>query len=188
MIPLVRCRVCGFITTEKKLKDKCAACGAPRSAFIPYTDAVSERRRRILDLNLHPMVVHFPQAFATFIFALSITPFIFKGYLQDLFVSSTKVLSLILPLAVAASFLAGYLDGKIRFKKVQRSPILKKKISLAAILVIASLALAFLTWLGDLSLPGTQAAVIGLALVTFVSSLVLGVLGQKILGSAMPGD
>jgi len=134
------------------------------------------------------MVVHFPQAFATFIFALSITPLIFKGYLQTLFLSSIKVLSLVLPLAVAASFLAGYLDGRTRFKKVQRSPILKKKIVFAAILVIVSLALALLTWLKALSLPGTQAAVLALALVAFVCSLVLGVLGQKILGSAMPGD
>ncbi len=188
MTALVRCRACGFVTRENKLKDKCAACGAPRSAFVPYTDAVSERRRRMLDLNLHPVLVHFPQAFSTFVFALSITLLIFKGDLKDIFVSSIKVLSPVLPIAVAASVAAGYLDGKTRFKKVKRSPILKKKIALAAILLVVSLALAFLTWLSDLSLVGNRAAATTLALGAFACSFFLGLLGQKILGSAMPGD
>ncbi len=79
MNPLVRCRVCNYVTAESKLGDRCPACGAPRAVFEPYTDRISGRRRKILDLHLHLIVIHFPQAFSAAVLALAFTPLIFRG-------------------------------------------------------------------------------------------------------------
>ena len=63
MRKLVRCKACGFIMQENELREKCPACGAPKTVFEPYTDTVGEKRRRLLDMDLHPMMVHFPTSF-----------------------------------------------------------------------------------------------------------------------------
>jgi len=188
MTPLVRCKVCGFITAEGKLGDKCPACGAPRAAFEPYTDPVSERRRKFLDLTIHPIGVHFPQAFAASLVVLSITPAIFTGRLRALFLSTEEVLSWFLPLLVAAAILAGFLDGRMRFKKIRRSPILKKKIVLAALFFSFSLALALVIWLGAAATHGFSVWVTLLALLGFVCSFILGLLGSQVEGAIIPGD
>ncbi|MGA2532302.1 MAG: rubredoxin-like domain-containing protein [Candidatus Aminicenantales bacterium] len=188
MTPLVRCKVCGFVTAEGKLGDKCPACGAPRAAFEPYTDPVSERRRKFLELTIHPVAVHFPQAFAASMAVLSITPAIFSGTLRDLFLATETILSLFLPFLVAAAILAGLLDGRMRFKRVLRSPILKKKIVLAALFFASSLALALVIWLKAVPVDGFSVWVTLLALLGFLCSFILGLLGTKVAGAIIPGD
>jgi hypothetical protein len=85
--------------------------------------------------------------------------------------------------------LAGLLDGRARFKKIRRSPILKKKIVLALLFLGFSLGLAVIVWTKtfDDSL-GFDIWVTVLALGTFVCSFVLGLLGTKVAGGIMPGD
>ena len=63
----LKCKACGYIIDEKKLGDVCPACGVPRKAFEPWTDDMSPRRRTLLTLNLHPIALHFPQAFSAMI-------------------------------------------------------------------------------------------------------------------------
>ncbi len=188
MSPLTRCKVCGFIMAEGGLKDKCPACGAPRSAFEPFVDRISWRRRQFLNLNIHPIAVHFPQAFASTLLVLTVAPLVFRGTLRDLFVSTAKVLSLFLPLLVAFSFLVGYVDAKRRLKSIRRSPILIRKIVYACFLFVFSTALALLIWIKGLSAPGALAGGIILALGAFISSFFLGLLGSQLLQTAMPGD
>jgi uncharacterized membrane protein len=188
MTPLVRCKVCGFVTTEGRLNDKCPACGAPRSAFEPFADRISWKRRRFLNLNIHPIAVHFPQAFASFLLVLIIAPLLFGGTLRDLFFSTAKVLSLFLPLLVAASMLVGYFDAKSRLKKIRRSPILVKKVIYSSLFLVFSVALALLIWLKGLYTPGIIAGEIILALGTFIFSFLLGFLGSQLISTAMPGD
>jgi hypothetical protein len=188
MSQLLRCKACGFLTTEEKLGAVCPACGVPRSAFEPYADPLSARRRKILELNLHPIAIHFPQAFAVSILALTISPFVFSGSLETLFLSAAKVLSLILPAVVILSFLTGFVDGKNRFKKVRRSVILKKKIILAVLFFLFSLALALLMWIGGVSSQGLVLVSIALAVGAFVCSFFLGNLGSRIMTSILPGD
>jgi len=188
MSQLLRCKACGFLTTEEKLGAVCPACGVPRSAFEPYADPLSARRRKILKLNLHPMVIHFPQASAVSVLALTITPLVFSGSIETLFLSTAKILSLILPVVVISSFLTGLLDGKNRFKKVRRSLILKKKIILAVLFFLFSLALALLIWIEGLSGQGLILISIGLAAAAFGCSFFLGILGSKIMTSILPGD
>jgi hypothetical protein len=130
---LVRCKVYGYITAEKKPREKCPACGAPRATFEPYKDRVSERRRRILNLTIHPIAVHFPQAFAVSVLVLLLAPFVFSGKVDDRFIGTAKILTLFFPLVVAASFVAGLYDGKTRFKQIQRSPILRRRLVFASL-------------------------------------------------------
>ena len=188
MSPKVRCKVCGYITAEKKLGDKCPACGALRAVFEPYTDRISARRRRYLNLTIHPIAVHFPQAFAASVLVLSISPLVFRGKVEDFFVSGLKFLSLFLPLLVALSLLVGWLDGRVRFKKIGRSLILKRKLALASLFLVLSIALALLVWLKGVDDTGPLALVILVALAAFVCSFLLGLLGTKIYNSEWPGD
>lgn len=133
------------------------------------------------------MVVHFPQAFSVSVLVLSFTPLIFRGKAEDLMVGTLKILALVLPLAAAASFGAGLIDGRTRFKRIRRSPILKRKLVLASLLFLSSLGTALLLWLNGAPNSGTL-PIIMLAVVAFICSLGLGLLGNKITNSEMPGD
>ena len=186
MSPLLRCRVCGYISAENKLADKCPACGAPRAAFEPYTDRISERRRKLLNLRLHPMLVHFPQAFSVAVLALAMAPLIFTGTAEDLLYATLKILALALPASTAASLAAGVFDGTTRFKQIRRSPILKRKLVLSSLLFVSSAAEALVIWLGSGPDAGTVPVIV-LALIAFFCSLALGSLGMKVAYSEMPG-
>jgi uncharacterized membrane protein len=185
---LVRCKVCGYITAEKKLGEKCPACGAPRAVFEPHTDRVSERRRRILNLTIHPIAVHFPQAFAASVLILLLAPLVFRDKIDALCIDTAKILSFFLPLVVAVSLLAGLYDGKTRFKKIQRSPILKRKLVFASLFFLSSLGLALMVWLKGIPSTGLNAVIFLAAFVAFVCSFVLGLLGTQIVNSELPGD
>ena len=187
MNPLLRCRVCGYVTAGKNLGDKCPACGAPRAVFEPHTDRISERRRRLLNLHLHLMLVHFPQAFSVAVLILALAPPIFTGEAEGLLFGTLKIMALALPASAAASMAAGIFDGRTRFKKIRRSPILKRKLVLSSLLFITSAALAPVLWLGS-GPEANEIPVIALALIGFFCSLGLGSLGIKVATSEMPGD
>ena len=55
---MVRGKVCGYITFGV-LGDKCPACGAAKTAFEPYIDNMAQPRRKILNLQLHPIAGNF---------------------------------------------------------------------------------------------------------------------------------
>lgn len=185
---MIRCKVCGYITSEKRLGDKCPACGALRAAFEPYKDRISVRRRRYLNLTIHPIAVHFPQAFGASVFVLSLAPVVFRGKVEDFLVRGLKFMSLFLPLLVALSLLAGWLDGRVRFKKIGRSMILKRKLVLAFLFLTFSIILALLVWLKGVDGSGARALIILVALAAFVCSFLLGLLGTRIYNSEWPGD
>jgi hypothetical protein len=62
MKEFVRCRPCGFVMEAGKLGDVCPACGLPRKVFEPYREKVSRNRLMLLNLDLHPIVIHLSQA------------------------------------------------------------------------------------------------------------------------------
>ena len=88
MAELVKCKSCGYVMEAGKLHDSCPACGVPAKMFEPFTDPVSSKRRSILALHIHPVLVHFPQAFAFFLFALSAASLALKGPARDSVISS----------------------------------------------------------------------------------------------------
>lgn len=121
------CSVCGYIIEPGHDPDVCPACGFPKTAFKPYIDKISPKRRKILDLHLHQIIIHFPQAFALFMFFLLGSHFLLTGHWQMAFLVTAKIMSIFLPFAVLAAILSGYIEGTTRFKRVD-TPALRAKI------------------------------------------------------------
>jgi rubredoxin len=184
---MIRCKACGYITKEGKLGDRCPACGAPKSAFEPYNDPMSRPRRRVLNLQLHPIATHFPITFMVAALVFSIVTPIVPGEGHQLLAGTTKIITLITPLLVIITFWVGWWDGRIRFRKISNSQILKKKILYAISLFIVSVALAIVVWIGAFETPGFIAGVILLSAAAVVLVFLLGLLGTSILEAAFPG-
>jgi O-antigen/teichoic acid export membrane protein len=184
---MMRCKACGYLMKEGETGDRCPACGAPRTAFEPATDPLARPRRRLLSLQLHPVAVHFPVALATatLVFSLAI-PFL-TGEGKNLLVSAAKLLALLLPFLAAAAFLAGWVDGRARFRKIRNSAILKRKIGYAAVLLAVSSGLAAAVWAGGYGTVGATLAAILLSAAAVGCVYVLGRLGTSIVGSALAG-
>ena len=178
----VICKACGYVMEEKNLKDRCPACGVDRKAFEPWQSRVSEARENLLKLDIHPVMVHFPQAFC-----YSIPIFMLLGLLsaplkEPLF-NAARVLAVGLPLAVIGSILTGILDGVTRFKKLT-SLSLTRKLVLAATLFISS---GLLSWLVLVSGFGRLPLVLGLLALSMACSAMLGLIGSRIATAKLPG-
>jgi O-antigen/teichoic acid export membrane protein len=187
MTKLVRCKSCGYLMPEGKLKDQCPACGVPAKMFEPFEDTIGEARRKVLDAHLHPIAVHFPTAFAASLVVLTVAALIFTGRARELLVCTSQLMSLFLPLLVLAAFLLGVMDGRTRFRSVGRSQILKMKVLYGALFFVFAVGLTLAVWLwGAGSVAGLIAAIV-LAALAFASSTVLGLLGTRLLNAAFPG-
>lgn len=184
---LVRCKVCGYIMEEGKLGDVCPACGALSKVFEPYEDPISERRRRILKMDLHPIAVHFSVAFAASLVVITIVSSVAKGRVEELFTATTKIMTFFTPIMVLASFLTGLVDGKIRFRRLDRSPILKRKIVLGIVLFLSTIGLAFIVWIGEFAGLIYSLLSIAVALVSLVCAFLLALWGSSIKDSAFAG-
>jgi uncharacterized membrane protein len=187
MKKLVRCKACGYIMSESSLKDKCPACGVPSSMFEPYIDPMSESRRRILSFDLHPVAVHFAVSFAVAILVFSAATFFFRGPVEGFLICTLKVMALLLPVLVLIAFLVGLLDGKTRFRRLERSQILKKKMIYGGIFFVFSVGLALFLWLAGIGSVILTSIAVVLAVVTVGCTVMLALLGIKILNAALPG-
>lgn len=184
-IPM-RCKACGFITDKDKIKDVCPACGVPAKMFEPYKYMVSVKRRRILDLHTHPVLVHFPQAFSVLLFLLAFAAFFVPAFLQEMLASTARVLSVLLPFFLVAAIAAGLLDGKIRFRKVT-TPLLKKKIILSLIFFLTSVVMAALALKGQFFMAPEHLFFTVLAGVIMLCGAFLGLIGGTLLDAKFPG-
>jgi rubredoxin len=136
---LVRCRVCGLIIDESKLKDKCPACGFPRTVFEPYEEKMSIKRKKLLNLDLHPILVHFPEAFSTIIFLLTLFTLIAPALYRDQILGTILILSFLLPFFTVLAIFSGIIDGKTRFKKLKTILLIRKIIIGTIFLILAIL-------------------------------------------------
>jgi uncharacterized membrane protein len=134
---LVICKSCGFVMDKAKVKDKCPACGVPAKIFQPYTDTISAHRRFLLSLDLHPVLVHFPQAFSATMLLLALATFVLGGEIRDKLIATMTVIGVVLPVTVLLAFIAGLIDGKTRFRRVT-TPILTRKIVFGGLFFIVS--------------------------------------------------
>jgi hypothetical protein len=184
---LVRCKICGYVMPEGKLKDKCPACGVAAKAFEPWEDPLSAERRRALDLDLHPIAVHFPTAFVVSLIVIFAVGLAFTGMAAELFLCAGRLMSLFLPLLVIAAFLLGLKDGTVRFRSVGRSEILKKKVLFGLLFFALSLALPLVVWLWGVDGPAPLAVALALSAAGLACNVVLSLLGTSVLNSAMPG-
>jgi len=86
-----------------------------------------------------------------------------------------------LPFAVLLSFLAGLLDGKIRFRKVT-TPLLKAKIIFGTIMFLLACAIALAA-----AFHPSVILIMALSAPAVGCATCLGLLGVRLLNSAFPG-
>ena len=185
----VRCKACGFIMNQDKLGEVCPACGVPKTAFEEYKDPMSEKRKRIIDMHMHPIIIHFPQAFGiaipAFIVLGLILNFISEHPFSELFFSAVAVLIFFLPLSAAVAIIAGIIDGHTRFKKLN-TIILKQKIVTGMILLVLSAIMAVYSLIDPVT-SSSFIFVFILSLLCVPCQIMLGQLGSKIMDSKLPG-
>jgi hypothetical protein len=186
MKEMVICKSCGFIMEKGKVGDRCPACGVPSKMFQPHDERISPRRKLLLSLDIHPVLVHFPQAFSATILLLSIAGIVIHGYLQMWVLSTLRTMAVVLPFTIAISFAAGLFDAKIRFRKVT-TPLLKKKIILGSIFFLFSCAIAAAVLNLPFTLPLNYLVIIGLSLPALGCAAGLGLIGTSLLPARFPG-
>jgi uncharacterized membrane protein len=189
MKDLIKCKACGYIMGKGKLGDTCPACGVPKTAFEDYRETMSEKRKRILDMHLHPIIVHFPQAFG-----IAVPAFIVLGLIlglipgdpfSGLLFSAVSVLVFFLPLFSGVAIIAGMIDGKTRFKKLSTIILKQKLITGIALLVLSTIA-AIYSLINPVS-SSSFVPVLVLSLLCVPCEIMLGNIGSKIIDSKLPG-
>jgi len=186
MAEMVICKSCGFTSEKGKLGDRCPACGVPAKMFLPHDERISPRRKMLLSLDIHPVMVHFPQAFTATILLVSIAGQVAQGPLRPLFGSTVQTLGALLPVTIILSFASGIFDGKIRFRKV-KTPLLMKKMVFGSLFFLLSCALAWSVLAAPLSSPPHFMLVILLTFPALGCSTILGIIGVSLLNARFPG-
>ena len=186
MANLVKCKACGFVTDQGKIKDICPACGVSAKMFETYIHPVSLKRRRIIELHTHPVMVHFPLAFVLTLFILSVALQFVSAKIQVDLTSTIQVLSFLLPFFVVGAMATGFMDGKLRFRKVT-TPLQKKKIILGLVFFITSIVMAALAISGQFLTSPTHIVYFLLAMAASLCAASLGIIGGKLLDAKFPG-
>jgi uncharacterized membrane protein len=186
MANLIKCKACGYVTKEGTIKDICPACGVGAKMFEPYTDPVSEKRRLILGIHIHPIMVHFPEAFAITLFLLAASSYFTPGAIKESLFVSIQVISFLLPFFTVLAIITGLFDGKIRFRKVT-TPLLKKKIVISLFFLIISIALVFLAFSGQLPASPIREYFTLLTIIAVACGAGLGLLGGHLMDAKFPG-
>jgi uncharacterized membrane protein len=186
MKELVRCKSCGYIMEKGKLHGKCPACGVLEKMFEPYTESISPRRKAILTLDLHPVLVHFPQGLIGAALVFSLLAMIIGGATHERLVAAVVVLSFAMPMAVLLAFLAGLLDGKVRFRRFT-TPLLKTKMILGSLFFLFSCGMLLVAAMSPTLAGSALPAVAGLSIAGSVCATYLGKIGTSLLNSKFPG-
>lgn len=182
MQQMVICKSCGYIMAQSKLGEECPACGVKAKMFVPHDERISDRRKLLLALDLHPILVHFTQAYTATILVLSLLALLVKpGWLEKA-VTVVTVLGYALPVTVVAVFAAGLFDGKVRFRKIM-TPLLVKKMILGVVLF----ALTCGVFVCVLCHPLPLAFIAVLSAAAMGCSSILGIWGVSLLNSRFPG-
>jgi hypothetical protein len=183
---LLRCKSCGYLVEEGALKDVCPACGVPRKMLEPYSDTVSARRRQLLSLDIHPIIVHWAVSFSVSAFLLALVALA----LPDLFVSTVRgglrVTGGTLPLIVVAAFIAGRVDGKIRFRKA-KSRILRLKTAVGIVFFTLAAAASAIILLAGPHTPWARIVDAVLLAGCTLCAFILGRAGARLLCAMFPG-
>jgi ribosomal protein L37E len=186
MANLIRCKACGYVTREGKIKDVCPACGVPAKMFEPYTDTVTDKRRKILRLHIHPIIVHFPQSFAFTLFVLAALSFVAPPQINGVLNCAMQVISSALPFSLILALLSGLADGKTRFRRVT-TPFLKKKIIFGLSFLFTSILIAAVAFVLRLSSIPEMALFTMLTIIAVGFSIALGLIGSELMDAKFPG-
>ncbi len=181
----LKCKACGYLIRSDKLKDVCPACGVSRTAFGPFKETMSKNRKMILELNLHPMMVHFPQALAVMIPPLIISALFMETRISADLLISARILSVLLPFSVLSAAVFGLIDGKTRFKRLT-TPLLKKKIITGAVLFVLSCAVAAIAFFMGTDYPA-RVYLLVLSVACVGCEILLGKMGNTLICAKLPG-
>ena len=185
MSELVRCRPCGYVMEADKLGDVCPACGLPRKVFEPYRERVSNNRLMILNLDLHPIAIHFSQAFVGAIPLLFLFTALFPGLYHHELTIVNNVMIVALPFSMILAFSSGMIDGYTRFKTFN-TPLLIKKLILSGIITLLSGIASTIVIFNGLTAKNTTAVIL-LTLGCLACAVTLGLLGKRLLNVILPG-
>ena len=182
MQQMVICKACGYIMAQSKVKDVCPACGVKAQLLVPHDERISDKRKRLLALDIHPIMVHFTQAYTATILALSLVALIVKAGWVERLTTVLIMLGYALPFTVVLAIAAGMYDGKIRFRKVT-TPLLIKKITLGAVYFAFTCGVFMCVLCQTLPL----ALIATLSGSAMVCASILGLWGVSLLNSRFPG-
>jgi hypothetical protein len=186
MKKLYKCRVCGYVVGRKDPPGICPACGVKGKIFEEYESPISEKRRKVLELQIHPVMVHLPIAFVSSMFLINVLRII--GFINDqsVFICMLRAIVLILPFVAIFATLAGMFDGKIRFKRIN-TPHLKKKLVLACFFILISISLFVIQYFFDLHRSTYNIIILIHSTVLLGIATPLGLIGGKLLESKVRG-
>lgn len=183
---MVICKACGFVMEKTALGDRCPACGVPAKMFEDYVEKISPRRKFLLALDIHPVLVHFPQAFTASVILLSLAASVCSDALRLKLITAVQVMSALLPFTIVLAMLGGLVDGKIRFRKMT-TPLLVRKMVLGLVfLFLSTLAAYYLVLHPELEARDLYI----LAALNFIGLLVgtrLALMGVSLLNAKFPG-
>ena len=181
MIELVRCKPCGYVMPKNKLKNVCPACGMPHTAFEPYRETVSSTRKFILDLDMHPIIIHLSQTFVALIPLLIAFTSITQSFYYDELIAVINFSIIVLPFTLVLAIITGAIDGITRFKSL-KPPLLLKKIVLSIIILASSVYMLIHFTPGEYDI-----ITIVLSIICLICAVLLGLLGKKLLNVILPG-
>jgi len=173
----LRCSSCGFVQSGTNAGKTCHACGA--EALQAYEEELDPKRVRMLGLRLHPMASHAAPAFAATLLGLAAAmAAVGEDPLRSVFLDTARVLSVLLPAAIAIAALTGLVDAKLRLKS-RTTRFLVQKIVASALFFALSFAAAAWALFTDLS----DATLIPYSILMTLCSVAAIYLGRK--GSAL---
>jgi rubredoxin len=181
MKELVRCRPCGYVMEADKLGDVCPACGLPRKVFEPYREKVSLNRLRLLNLDLHPIVIHLSQSLVIVIPLLVIITNIFSSFHPEIFNNVLTFSVFVFPFTLMVAIISGIVDGLTRFKTLS-TPLLRVKIILSIIILTLSVAIFFVAQRKEYFI-----LTLILSLLSLGAGIQLGLWGKKLINVILPG-
>jgi len=173
------------VLKESSLGEVCPACGYKRRVFEPYEDPVSPRRRFLLDLDAHPILVHFPQAFVSILPPLVLLNWVFPDFFGNELAAVIAFCALVLPLLTAGALASGLFDAKLKFKRLS-PPLPRRKIAVGGVLLLLSTAGALLVGLQGYH-AGTRLYLLLLAGGMLVCAVLLGMMGKRLLPAILRG-
>ena len=164
--------------------DICPACGISNKVFEDFKYNISPRRKLIMDLNFHPIMLHLPQAITGLIPFFAVLSLVTDASWGIKFLYTVEIVTYLLPLSVLAAALTGMFDGKNRFKKLN-TPALKKKIILASVLLIITTAMPCLVF--TMGIKEALFPLMGLSVIALANEALLSKIGIKLIFAHLPG-
>lgn len=179
------CKPCGYVMKEHELGDVCPACGLPRKVIVEHKERMSPLRNKFLNLDAHPIAVHFPQTLLVLILVGLIANLILPNFFSEEVLGSARVAAILFPFTVFAAAISGMADGKMRFKSV-KTPILKKKIMWSLIMSATSVGV-FIIALNPIDSLTSKIIMAVLTIIAMYCGISLGHKGKRLMNIGMGG-